>query len=439
MGVSTMCLVGVKRVLGTGFQSPSANQQPPPHHQTTEALCAKHRVNHSHTHTHTTHHNHYLSPFTISPVKHSQSTNTPQHQFPTPTPKAFVVFVVVTKMFQGWANHVMSLVVSATAEDKKKQHDAPPMLDGMFGSVANLDELFGHDASYESSPEADATGDDSCSESDDDNDDDEDDHQIPHPHLEFTAPNEHFDYATATEWRVLDPINNAEDRELIRDTLDPITHEPLLEEVEQAEAGGAEGCDEAVVQLPCHSDAIPCLMFMNTAKRCLTAKAECPTCKYMFGHKIPGSQPSGRMNTRWTRGSCAGHPEVGTIVITYSFEDGEQGAHHQSPGEYYSGAYRQAYLPDNEVGRRSLSLLLCAFMRGELFTVGTSLTNGCTNTTVWGSIHQKTSMHGGCHGYPDDGYFERLAHECAAKGIFAFSAKDEVDQAAAVRAPSIDD
>ena len=39
-----------------------------------------------------------------------------------------------------------------------------------------------------------------------------------------------------------------------------------------------------------------------------------------------------------------------------------------------------------------------------LLQVGTSVTTGATNTTVWGGIHQKTSPSGGAasHGWPDD-------------------------------------
>jgi hypothetical protein len=309
------------------------------------------------------------------------------------------------------------------------------MLNSMFGAVENVKSLFGR-AEMQSQRVSNTAhrGDDqvdesSSSENDDDNSDVDEDavecklvlHEIGYPDLTFCAPDDEFNYSSATEWRVLDPINNTTDRELLRNKVDPITQESLL--------GGDQ--DSLVVQLPCHSTSIPCLMFMDTAKRCLAAKSECPTCKFMFGHKVPGSQPSGTMQTSWTKSPCNGYPEYGTIRIVYEFPDGTQGSHHQSPNEGYSGAYREAFLPDNEVGRQSLALLQCAFLRGELFTIGTSLTNGWTNTTVWGSIHQKTSRYGGCHGYPDDGYFTRLAHECAAKGIFAISAHDELTQAVA--------
>jgi hypothetical protein len=42
-----------------------------------------------------------------------------------------------------------------------------------------------------------------------------------------------------------------------------------------------------------------------------------------------------------------------------------------------------------------VALLLCeAFRRGLIFQVGTSVTNGTTNTTVWNGIHHKTNAHG---------------------------------------------
>ena len=47
------------------------------------------------------------------------------------------------------------------------------------------------------------------------------------------------------------------------------------------------------------------------------------------------------------------------------------------------------------------------------------MTTGMANCVVWNGIHHKTNTCGGtpCFGYPDEGYFERVRAELAAKGI----------------------
>ena len=66
-----------------------------------------------------------------------------------------------------------------------------------------------------------------------------------------------------------------------------------------------------------------------------------------------------------------------------------------------------------------LGLLKEAFDRKLVFTVGTSVTTGRSNTTVWAGIHHKTSISGGtsCFGYPDPSYFSRVEEELASKGV----------------------
>ena len=90
-----------------------------------------------------------------------------------------------------------------------------------------------------------------------------------------------------------------------------------------------------------------------------------------------------------------------------------------NPGMGYRGTVRQAFLPDNAEGLAALAMIERCFMRGLCFRVDTSVTTGVSNTTVWGTPHQKTSLSGGtsAHGWPDDTYFERLKAECAAVGI----------------------
>ena len=61
----------------------------------------------------------------------------------------------------------------------------------------------------------------------------------------------------------------------------------------------------------------------------------------------------------------------------------------------YSGTSRTGYLPDNEEGNHVLRLLRIAFDAGLIFTIGTSVTSGMTNTVTWNDIHHKTNIHGG--------------------------------------------
>jgi deltex-like protein len=137
--------------------------------------------------------------------------------------------------------------------------------------------------------------------------------------------------------------------------------------------------------------------------------AKCPNCNKIYGI-LTGDQPKGRMNVELNEGfSCDGYEDVGTIAINYNFPNGRG----------YSGTSRTAYLPNNKEGREVLALFKVAFDRKLLFTVGTSVTTGQENTTVWNGIHHKTNTSGGPQyfGYPDSTYFNRVKQELAAKGV----------------------
>lgn len=73
-----------------------------------------------------------------------------------------------------------------------------------------------------------------------------------------------------------------------------------------------------------------------------------------------------------------------------------------------------------------LGLLIEAFDRRLIFTVGTSVTTGLTNATVWAGIHHKTSLSGGTSsfGYPDPTYLNRVQEELASKGVTEDSMDD---------------
>ena len=89
----------------------------------------------------------------------------------------------------------------------------------------------------------------------------------------------------------------------------------------------------------------------------------------------------------------------------------------RNPGLPFAGASRIAYLPDNAEGRRLLKRLEYAFSKGLTFTVGTSLSTGQGDVVTWASIHHKTSISGGAHGFPDPSYFYNCNDELDAVGV----------------------
>ena len=142
---------------------------------------------------------------------------------------------------------------------------------------------------------------------------------------------------------------------------------------------------------------------------------KCPNCSVIYGILI-GDQPYGTMEASVNNSlHCNGYRDVGTIVISYNFPSGKG----------YHGTCRQAYLPYNDEGLEVLGLLKVSFDRKLTFTVGTSVTTGVKNTTIWNGIHHKTSLYGGptYFGYPDPTYFNRVKEELAAKGVV----KDNLD------------
>lgn len=133
----------------------------------------------------------------------------------------------------------------------------------------------------------------------------------------------------------------------------------------------------------------------------------CPNCREPVGIEQRGHGPSGSMSISMNPNMfCKGYENDsnGTIVLRYTIASGIQLPFMENPGTRYSGATREAYLPDNEAGRKLLSRLKYAFTHGYTFRVGTSLTTGRPNQTTWTSIHHKTSLNYGVHGYPDPNY-----------------------------------
>ena len=174
---------------------------------------------------------------------------------------------------------------------------------------------------------------------------------------------------------------------------------------------------EAVVCLPCHTQAVSCIFNVSTVESAFRASNACPTCGTRYG--LPGPQPTGKMSAALDHSAdCDGHPGVGCIVVHYTFPSGLQQPQHPKPGQPYGGTTRVAHLPNDAVGQQCLVLLGTAFAQGALFRVGSSSTTGRDDVVVW-AIHQKTSRDGGPtrHGWPDPGYLERLRSECAAAGV----------------------
>ena len=149
---------------------------------------------------------------------------------------------------------------------------------------------------------------------------------------------------------------------------------------------------------------------------------KCPNCSLIYGILI-GDQPKGYMSayiSEYTH--CDGYEDEGTIIIEYHFPSGKG----------YSGTSRTAYLPDNKEGKEILGLLKVSFDRKLTFVVGTSVTTGARNTTVWNGIHHKTSLYGGStnFGYPDKTYFSRVKEELAAKGVIQDNIDEDVSKIA---------
>jgi deltex-like protein len=64
---------------------------------------------------------------------------------------------------------------------------------------------------------------------------------------------------------------------------------------------------------------------------------------------------------------------------------------HPSPGTFYQGFIRNAFLPNNDEGRKILAMLEIAFKRKLVFTIGSSWTTGQEGVITWNDIHHKTN------------------------------------------------
>ncbi|XP_019394876.1 PREDICTED: E3 ubiquitin-protein ligase DTX1 [Crocodylus porosus] len=154
---------------------------------------------------------------------------------------------------------------------------------------------------------------------------------------------------------------------------------------------------------------------------------QCPTCKAIYGEKT-GTQPPGKMEFHIIPHSLPGYTDCKTIRIVYDIPTGIQGPEHPNPGKKFTarGFPRHCYLPDIEKGRKVLKLLIVAWDRRLIFTIGTSNTTGESDTVVWNEIHHKTEFGSNLtgHGYPDPNYLDNVLAELMAQGVSEANLKD---------------
>lgn len=148
---------------------------------------------------------------------------------------------------------------------------------------------------------------------------------------------------------------------------------------------------------------------------------QCPLCQTIHGVKTGNQPANGMMMFRKHSAQVPGYPGCGMIVIKYIMNPGVQEDSHPHPGKPYhaKGFPRTAFLPDNQKGNHVLKLLVMAFQRRLIFTVGASLSRGEDDCVTWNGIHHKTQLQdvGNGHGYPDAHYLDRVTVELKQKGV----------------------
>lgn len=148
---------------------------------------------------------------------------------------------------------------------------------------------------------------------------------------------------------------------------------------------------------------------------------QCPLCQTIHGVKTGNQPASGKMMFRKHSAQVPGYPGCGMIVIKYIMEPGVQEDIHPNPGKPFhaKGFPRTAFLPDNQKGNRVLQMLVKAFQRRLIFTVGSSLSRGEDDCVTWNGIHHKTQLQeiGNGHGFPDLCYLDRVIEELKQKGV----------------------
>uniref|UniRef100_A0A452TZE5 E3 ubiquitin-protein ligase n=1 Tax=Ursus maritimus TaxID=29073 RepID=A0A452TZE5_URSMA len=142
---------------------------------------------------------------------------------------------------------------------------------------------------------------------------------------------------------------------------------------------------------------------------------QCPTCKAIYGEKT-GTQPPGKMEFHLIPHSLPGFADTQTIRIVYDIPTGIQVSPAPSPPPLAPTPLNSAEV---------LRLLVTAWERRLIFTIGTSNTTGESDTVVWNEIHHKTEFGSNLtgHGYPDASYLDNVLAELTAQGVSEAAAK----------------
>lgn len=132
-----------------------------------------------------------------------------------------------------------------------------------------------------------------------------------------------------------------------------------------------------------------CILLEDTAIA-LAMCGRCPKCEKVYP-EIHGAQPNGCLLVEHHRHlRCGGHPDQGTYILSFDFPSGVQTQGMQNVGSRYLGRRVIAYVPSDKPDM--VRLLVHAFERGVLFTVGHSLFHDEDNRIVFGNIHMKTEL-----------------------------------------------
>ncbi|NWS64775.1 DTX1 ligase, partial [Chunga burmeisteri] len=148
----------------------------------------------------------------------------------------------------------------------------------------------------------------------------------------------------------------------------------------------------------------------------------CLLAMYNNGNKVSWAPPGG--GTRgWVLRGGEGWHHVGTVLGLNPAPWGAGG--HAIAGGRRAGGARWASdgcarLP------QVLKLLIVAWDRRLIFTIGTSNTTGESDTVVWNEIHHKTEFGSNLtgHGYPDPNYLDNVLAELLAQGVSEATLKD---------------
>ncbi|CAD5112927.1 DgyrCDS2134 [Dimorphilus gyrociliatus] len=133
-----------------------------------------------------------------------------------------------------------------------------------------------------------------------------------------------------------------------------------------------------------------------------------------------GNQPvDGVMKFSKIHKSLPTYQKYRTIKITYEIPGGIQNIEHPSPGSWYDGIKKVAYLPNNEEGKELLKLLKIAFKRRLIFTIKKADNFEDEDYVTWNDIVHKTEIEPGkdTKEYPNDEYLLNLRTVLNSKGI----------------------